>query len=457
MIVCRSNRWDSNILGEIEETSIDALSTIFTESQQCFVMRSSFSVRERIWFLYQFLALYKAHRSTIAEYISLEIGKAITHSLADVDYDINYIERHLEHAEEILASETIYKDQHTQHIAYYEAIWVAAVISPWNYPSSQLVWQIIPPLLAGNTIIYKPASACMWTAKCINDLLLNCLPHGVFQPIYGSSILWNELTKLPVDLIIFTGSTQVGQQIQHNAAQTMAQTHLELWWSAPGIILPDTLIDDAMMQTIDYFRIWHSGQICDGLKRLFVHHSQYHELVEKLQNYFSDMVIGNPLDPLTHMGMLISPDAKTYIQWLIDQSIAQGATKIEIWHYDGTPGPWMPVIFLMDVTLDMPVMTKEVFWPVLPIMTYDTIDEVITYANTTIYGLWAYLRGQDKSQIDYVCRRLHTGNISVNNTSYLLPQVPFGWYTSASGNFREHGRIGLRNYTTIKVISSPIL
>lgn len=455
MLTPRSNRWTQDILGQIHETDVQSLPNILQQSRQAFTSWSMISVRERILCIAKLLKLYQAQREEIARSVSLEIGKAITHALADVDYDIGYIQWHLDHAESILAPELIHEDEQGRHTAYYEPKGVAVVISPRNYPTSQWVWEVIPPLLAGNTIIYKSASACMQTAKLMSDLLISCLPAGVFQAVYGPSSLGNELTKLPVELIIFTGSTKVGQTIQHNAAQTLAQTHLELGGSAPGIILPGTPITDQMMQTIAYFRIRHAGQICDGLKRLFVHRSQYDELCQKMTAFFSSTKIGDPLDPTTEMGMLISESAKTDIQAAIDQSIAQGAKKLELWHYDGTVWPWMPIVVLTDVTLEMPVMTQEIFGPVLPIMVYESIDEAIQYANATIYGLGGYLRGQDQTQIDSVCRRLHTGNISVNNTSYLIPQVPFGGYKPASGNFREHGKAGLREYTEMKVVSLP--
>jgi len=147
---------------------------------------------------------YIVHRNKIAQSISLEIGKAITHAYGDVDYDIGYMRWHLEHAEQMLSPEIIYQNQHGVHTQYYEARGVTAVISPWNYPSSQRVREVIPALLAGNAIIYKSASACIWTVKLLNDLLITQLPDNVFQPVYGDGTLGDELTKLPVSQIIFT-------------------------------------------------------------------------------------------------------------------------------------------------------------------------------------------------------------------------------------------------------------
>ncbi len=452
----RSNRWTLQLLWEIIATQVSELPQILTQSQQAFISRSQTPIEVRIAHIQTFLDQYIAHRDQIAQSISLEIGKAITHSYADVDYDIWYIRWHLEHAAQILSPEIIHQDERGVHTQYYEARGVTAVISPWNYPTSQRVREVIPPLLAGNTIIYKSASACMRTAKLISDLLISSIPAHVFQLVYGNSTLGNELTKLPVSQIIFTGSTSVWQIIQSNAVITWAHTHLELGWSAPGIILPDTPINDAMMQMIDSSRVRHAGQICDGLKRLFVHSSQRDQLMLKLQAYFNNIKIGDPMSPDTRMWALISEQARTSVQSAIDQSVSIWATKLELGQLDNNPWSFVPVTILTDVTLDMPVMSTEIFWPVIPIMTYDTIDQVIWYANATIYWLGWYLRWTNPDQISYVCKHLKTWNIAVNNTSYLIPQVPFGGYTPASGNMREHGVVGLRSYCETKVMSKPI-
>jgi acyl-CoA reductase-like NAD-dependent aldehyde dehydrogenase len=450
---CNSNRWTYELLWEIQTTEISELPAMLEKSRIAFSWWANLSVKERVSYIAIFLDIYKQERDKLATTMSQEIGKAITHALWDIDYDIGYIQRHLDNAENILSPEIIHQDATTTHTAYYDPKGVATVISPWNYPTSQFIWEVIPPLLAGNTILYKPATACMRTGKLLVDMITKILPENVLIPIYGQSDVGNELTKLPVDMIIFTGSTKVGEIISENSAPNLIHPHLELGGSAPAILLPGAKIDNAMMQFIDYSRIWHAGQICDGMKRFFVHRSQHDEFIDAMMQYFWKIAIGNPLDTKTRMGSLISVGSMLALTEAVDQSIEMGATRVELWVYDNTPGAYISIQLLTGVSLDMPVMTQEIFWPVIPVMVYDTIEEVIGYANATKYGLGGYIRGYDNEQIDYVCSKLRTGNIAVNNTSYLIPQVPFGWYTSASGNFREHGVVGLRGYCEMKVVS----
>lgn len=454
MIICKSNRWNHEELWYIQHTEQSELNWLFTKSKQAFSARSLLSTQERIDYLQGFLHEYTIIWKEIALSISKEIGKPITHSLADIDYDIGYIQWHLDNAEQILSPEIIHQTDSELHTAYYEPKWVAAVISPRNYPTSQRVRQVIPPLLAGNTILYKSASACMRTGKLLSDLIIKHLPDWVFIPLYGDSSLWQALIDLPTNLTIFTGSTWVGKVIAQTNGIQMETSHLELWWSAPGIILQDAIIDNQMMQTIDYLRVRHGGQICDGLKRLIVHESRLDEFVDKLKSYFRNLQVGNPLDEKVWLGALISDSAYQTIQKQINDSMSDWVEKIELGNYDGTPWAFMPLTLLIwNTLLWTAVMTQEVFWPVLPIVTFKTIDEAIAIANDTMYGLGGYLRWWNNQTIDYVCRKLKTGNINVNNTNYVIAQVPFGWYTPSSGNFREHGWIGLRGYCELKVVS----
>jgi succinate-semialdehyde dehydrogenase/glutarate-semialdehyde dehydrogenase len=455
MITCKSNRWEYEVLWYIQETDHNDIKTYHERSKQAFINRSWLSVAERINHLQWFLDEYKIIWKEIALSISKEIGKPITQSLADIEYDIGYIQWHLDNAMQILAPEVIYETENSLHTAYYEPKWVATVISPRNYPTSQWVRQVIPPLLAGNTILYKSASACMRTGKIMSDLVIKHLPEWVLIPFYGDSSLWQALIDLPTDLTIFTGSTWVGTIISTTNGSQMETSHLELWWSAPGIICEDAIIDNQMMQTIDYFRVQHGGQICDGLKRLIVHESKLDEFIQTISHYFQDLKVWNPLDPETGLWPLINHKALEIINKQIQDSIQwKSIQTLTLWNYDTTPWGYMKLTLLIGNELIWtPVMRQEIFGPVLPVVTFKTIDEAITIANNTMYGLWGYLWTKNNQIIDYICSKLKTGNINVNNTNYVIPQVPFGGYTQASGNFREHWWVGLRGYCEMKMLS----
>ena len=162
------------------------------------------------------------------------------------------------------------------------------------------------------------------------------------------------------------------------------------------------------MEMISYSRWWNAGQICDGLKRLFVHNSRYEELINTLKKYLQDKKVGDPLDPDTHVGCLVSQNQLDLVQGQPQDAKKQGAELIEFGQYDGTLGPFLKPTLVLNPTRKMLVMREEVFAPVLPIMKYETIDEAIEIANDTEYGLGGYLRGENKKELSYVSSKLKT-------------------------------------------------
>lgn len=450
-----SSRWDNQFIGNIELTNSQNISLVYKNSREAFLSRKTTPISQRLLYISQFLDIYISRRDEIARSITLEIGKPITQSLADVDYDIWYIQRFLDHAADILTDQIIFEDNQSKHIMKYDPIWVMAVISPWNYPTSQRVWQIIPTLIAGNTVVYKPSSACMYTAHLLNQILQSILPKDVFQYIYGGGDLWDILTLGDCDGIIFTWSTKVWQHIATIASQKFKKTFLELWWSAPAIITDSAKIDHNMMLSFDYFRRRHAWQICDGIKRVIIHSSKYDEFMNYISDHLSHKHIWNPLDPKTDIWPLISQKQLDILQSQLQDAISKLAQIHQFGNYDNTDWYFIKPIILTNVTLDMQVMQEETFWPILPLYIYSDLEEAAHIANSTKYGLWWYIWSENSSDIQYLSDNLNTWNISINNTSYLIPQVPFGWYTASSGNIRAHGYFWLRELCNIKSISSP--
>lgn len=450
-----SNRWDRELLGSLEFTQAESLPLYLLQSRKAYQHRSTLAVSHRVACLRNFLVEYQSQAQVFATVVSKEIGKPITQSFMDHQSDIEYIQRHLQHAEEILKPQIIYEDEHSVHTQYFDPKGVVGVISPRNFPTTQLIRETIPTLIAWNTVIYKASESCAYSGYLLGQLLQKHLPQNVFIPLHGWSDIGQALVELDTDMTVFTGSSRVWYEIVKTSANSAKPSHLELWWSAPGIILPWYTIDNNLMQTIDLFRVQHGGQICDGLKRLFVHESQHQQLIRNISEYFESFQVWNPLDPHTNIGCLISEQALDTIQWQLADARDKWGKLIELGKYDGVPWPFMPFTLVIDPSPDMKVMQEEAFGPVLPIMQYQTIDQTIQYANDTVYGLWGYIWWHDDTEINYVCSKLQTGNINVNNTNYVIPQVPFGGYKPMSGNFREHGIIWLRNYTETKVVSRP--
>lgn len=427
---------------------------IIPNSRLALWSRAHRPISNRIQIIRNFLETYKATRDQVAQQITADINKPITQSYADVDYDMWYIQWMCDHAEQALPdSEIVYQDETSIHTALHQPLWVCAVISPRNFPSSQRVRQVIPTLLAWNSVIYKPSSQCFPTAKLLSDMLISSLPNQyIYQVMYCSGSEFSKILDWDIDAVIFTGSTTTWLAIQSQVWPRLIKTILELWGSAPWIIFPDALIDDAMMQTIEYFRRRHCGQICDWLKRLIVHRSRYTELVDKLTSYFSDMIIWDPTNPKTIVWPQVSQTQADQVRQQIDSSDGE---KISLWKFDWSAWAFTMPTLVLNPSLTSPVMTQEVFGPVLPIVQYDRIEEAVHIANSTPFWLGAYMRTQNKASIYLHSEFISAGNINVNNTNYVIPQVPF-WGRKLSGNWVEHGISWLKELRKNKIISQPI-
>ncbi len=260
------------------------------------------------------------------------------------------------------------------------------------------------------------------------------------------------LVHQDIDMICFTGSTVVGQQLYKIGAEKFIRVFLELGGSAPGIVFEDADLDK-VLDTIYANRFDNCGQICDGLKRLIVHESKFDEVVTKLARKLDEIVIGEAGDKKTDIGPLAAERQLNVLKEQVEDALAKGAKKL--YEKDmpaGLGGFFYPPLLLTNVTRDMRVWQEEVFGPVLPIVTFKTEDEAIEMANDTKYGLGGYVFTENKEKFARVATQVQTGMVQLNNTGYVQPPTPFGG-CKASGIGREHGRFGFHELSNIKVVS----
>lgn len=229
---------------------------------------------------------------------------------------------------------------------------------------------------------------------------------------------------------------------------------MELGWSAPGIVCEDADID-SILEMIYFMRFSNSGQMCDWLKRLIVHESRYDELVEKLSERLLSKQLGNALDETVDIGPLVSTHQKQSLDIQYNDAIEKWAiVQAELSIPTGLDGAYYAPKILTHITTDMKVWKEEVFGPILPIVSFHTIEEAIEMANDTVYWLGAYVFTENKETFISVARQIQSGMVQMNNINYCIPSDPFGWYKS-SGIGREHGKWWFHEFTHTKVISTP--
>lgn len=396
---------------------------------------------------------FETNKEKIANLISLEMGMPITQSREEVESGLNYFNWYLNNAEKYLSPEITFENDIEIHKVFYEPKGIVVSITPWNYPFSNLIWQSCQNLIVGNVVINKPDQNTPLVYKLLEEIINNSkLPQGVQQFIYGGKEIGQFLVEQNIDMICFTGSTRTGKILYKIAANKMIPIIMELGGSAAGIVFEDAQIDD-IIDSIFLNKFLNCGQICDGLKRLIVHENVFNEVIEKLSKIVKSQIIGEAIYEKTTIGPLVNEKQLNILLGQFNDAMNKGA-KVVCGGYQPTnlKGSYFEPTIITNITREMRVWNEEVFGPILPIVSFKTIEEAIELANDTIYGLGGYVFTSNKETFTKVSKQLKTGMVSCNNLIYVIPNNPFGG-VKKSGIGRNHGKYGFRELCNIKVVT----
>jgi len=323
---------------------------------------------------------------------------------------------------------------------------VAAQVIPWNFPLLMLAWKVAPALATGNTVVLKPAETTPLTALAFAELCQQAdLPPGVVNIITGDGRTGQLLVESEgIDKVAFTGSTEVGKQIQRSLAGTGRRLTLELGGKAANIVFDDAPLDEAVEGIVNgiYF---NQGHVCCAGSRLLVQESIAEDLLARLKRRLQTLRVGDPLDKNTDVGAINSAAQLSRIIALAESGDAEGAER---WSAPCTlpdRGYWFPPTIFTSVTGAHRIAREEIFGPVLSVLTFRTPDEAIEKANNTPYGLSAGIWTEKGSRILWMASRLRAGVVWANTFNRFDPTSPFGGY-GESGFGREGGIAGLSAY-----------
>lgn len=335
-----------------------------------------------------------------------------------------------------------------------EPIGVVGLITPWNFPFFILCERVPFILASGCTVVCKPSEVTSATTLLLAEILTEAgLPDGVFNVVTGSgSQIGQAMTEhADIDMVSFTGSTGVGRSTLLASAGNFKKVGLELGGKNPQIVFADANLDDAVDGVV-FGLCFNAGQCCVGGSRAVVERSIAAEFEKRLKEKFAKVRIGDPLDPSTQVGSIITNAQNDTILGYIEKGKTEGARLVCGGEALPTKtGQFIRPTVFADVTMNMAIARDEIFGPVLTITTFDTFDEAMTIANDTIYGLSASIWTTNLDKAAQAFRRIQAGRVWVNTTIASGPETPIGGFKQ-SGAGRETGIYGVEEYTEIKTV-----
>lgn len=412
---------------------------------------------ERGQFVLKIAELIRRDLNELAELESLDTGKTIEESKADMDDIANVFQYYAGLADkdggEVISSPI--PDSVSKIVR--EPIGVCGQITPWNYPLLQTSWKIAPALAAGNTIVLKPSEITPLTTIKVFQLIEEAgIPKGVANLVLGpGASVGDELARnLDVDLVSFTGGIETGKKIMQAASGNVKKIALELGGKNPNIVFQDADLETAADQALNAV-FFHAGQVCSAGSRLLVDEAIHDEFLAELIKRTKRIKLGNGFHEDTESGPLISAEHRAKVEKYVEIGIEEGA-KLET----GGKRPDDPALqngFFYEPTIfsncksDMRIVQEEIFGPVLTVESFSSEEEVIRLANDTIYGLAGAVWSKDIEKCERVAAKLRMGTVWINDFHPYFAQAPWGGYKQ-SGFGRELGKIGLEEYTEIKHI-----
>lgn len=331
-----------------------------------------------------------------------------------------------------------------------EPVGVAGQIIPWNFPLLMAAWKLAPALACGNTVVLKPAETTPLTAMKLAELIHDSgLPAGVVNVVTGAGATGAAIVNHPeVDKIAFTGSTGVGKIIQKAIAGTHKKATLELGGKAANIIFDDAPIDQAVEGIVNGI-FFNQGHVCCAGSRLFVQENVKDEVLRKLKDRMSSLIVGDPLDKNTDVGAINSKQQLSTINKYLKIGQEEGAEIYQPKCSLPKKGNWCPPTLFCETSQGHRIVQEEIFGPVLTMQTFRTVDEVIDKANNTPFGLSAGVWTDKGSKIFNLTTKLRAGVVWANTYNKFDPTSPFGGYKE-SGFGREGGLHGLMPYVNLK-------
>lgn len=444
---------NDQVICEVETAGQAEVDAAVAAAKAAFEVWSNTPAAERGAILRRATAILRERNQALAELETLDTGKPISETgVVDVATGADVVDYFAGVAQSI----------HGQHVdlppeafamVRREPVGVCAGIGAWNYPIQIAMWKSGPALACGNTMVFKPAEQTPLTALRLAEIYTEAgMPPGVFNVVQGAAETGAMLVNhADVEKVTLTGSVEVGKIVMAEAAKDLKKVTLELGGKSPIIVFNDANIGNALNAAL-VGNFYSAGQVCSNGTRVFVHSSIHDEFVERLKERTEAIRVGDPFDPDTQLGPLVTREHYEKVVRYLDtakQSAARHVCGGDTVDLDN--GYYVSPAVFADCADDMPFVRDEVFGPLMSVLSFDDEDDAVERANRTHFGLSGAVFTGDFARAHRVANRLQAGSVWINDYNITPPEVPFGGYKQ-SGLGRENGLQAIEHYTQVKTI-----
>ncbi len=414
---------------------------------------STMDAADRGRLLFKLADLVDQKAEELAALESLNCGKTINDSKGDMVGVANTLRYYAGWADKV-EGRTVPVRGNFLSYTLRQPVGVVGQIIPWNFPLLMLAWKWGPAVACGNTVVMKPAEQTPLTALCMAELAREAgFPPGVLNIVNGMGETTGAaiVTHPDVDKIAFTGHVDTAKIIQKAAADTLKRTSFELGGKSPNVVFADADLN-AAVEGAFHAIYFHGGQCCTAGSRLFVENKIHDEFVERLAEKAKSRKVGDPLDPKTQQGPQVSEEQLDKILHYVRLGEKQGATLLTGGERVGSKGFFVQPTIFDNVKDDMAIAKDEIFGPVVSVLPFKGVDEVIDRSNRTQYGLAAAIWTKDINKAHLYARKVKAGTVWVNCYHVVDTTTPFGGF-KMSGQGRENGEAALERYTELKTVT----
>lgn len=407
--------------------------------------------------LLRLATLVREHAEELATLECLDSGKTISDCLNEIGTEVpNFFQWYAELIDKSFGK-VVPTGESALALIVREPIGVVGLVLPWNFPLLMAAWKLAPALAAGCSAVLKPAEQTPLTAIRLAELAAEAgVPPGVLNVVTGDGETTGRAIGLhpDIDAVSFTGSTEVGARFLHYAADSNMKTvGLEMGGKSPLIVLDDAVLDDDAIASIVSAAVWNGGQNCSANMRQIVQRSRREEFVSKVQARMEQLVVGDPLDPATDIGAMVTAEHRDRVMGYIATGRAEGArVMLGGQARDDLPGYFVAPTLFDGVTPEMTIAREEIFGPVLGVIDCDTPEQALRIASDTPFGLHATIFTRDVNRAILLARRLPCGTVAINKFTEGDIKTPFGGYRKSGSLARDNGTEAMDQYLQTKSI-----